>query len=158
MGKSGEILPAGLPVVLRPNPNRSVKCLPDRILSLRRYPDAKGFDGLLIFIQPALESKLVPQGKGLGIGTLPACNGTFPCSILQDNAGGPQLFRQLRKGKRRRKYRSQDGQAVFLRMIFRSVALGGRKMGRFGYTSLYSRHSSFLGLFAVRRKSQKSMG
>ena len=24
-------------------------------------------------------------------------------------------------------------------------------MGKFGYTSLYSRHSSFLGLFAVRR-------
>ena len=40
----------------------------------------------------------------------------------------------------------------FLRMIFCSVALGGRKMGKFGYTSLYSRHSSFLGLFAVRRK------
>ena len=46
----------------------------------------------------------------------------------------------------------------FLRMIFRSVALGGRKMGRFGYTSLYSRHSNFLALFAVRRKPQKSMG
>ena len=29
---------------------RSVKCLPNRILSLCRYPDTKGFDGLLIFI------------------------------------------------------------------------------------------------------------
>ena len=113
MGTSGEILPADLPVFLGPDPNRSIKCLPDCIISLRRYPDAKGFDGLFIFIQPALESQLVPQSKGLGIGIFQACNGAFPCSILQDNAGGPQLFRKLRQGKRRRKYQPQDGQAVF---------------------------------------------
>ena len=124
MGKSGEILPAGLPVVLGPDPNRSVKCLPDRILSLCRHPDTKGFDGLLIFIQPALESKLVPQSKCLGIGTLSASHGAFPCSILQDNAGGSQLSRKLRKGKRRRKYRPQDGQAVFLENDFSLCGLG----------------------------------
>ena len=50
MGKAGEILPTGLPVVLGPDPNRSVKCLPNRIRSLLSYPDTKGFDGLLIFI------------------------------------------------------------------------------------------------------------
>ena len=124
MGKSGEILPTGLPVVLGPDPNRSVKCLPNRILSLCRYPDTKGFDGLFIFIQPTLESKLVPQSKGLGIGTLLACDGAFPCSILQDNAGRPQLFRQLRQGKRRRKYRPQDGQAVFFENDFSLCGLG----------------------------------
>ena len=112
------------PVVLGPDPNRSVKCLPDRILSLCRYPDTKGFDGLLIFIQPALESKLVPQSKGLGIGALPVCNGAFPCSILQDNAGRPKLFRQLRQSKRRRKYRPQDCQAVFFENDFSLRGLG----------------------------------
>ena len=124
MGKSGEILPAGLSVVLGPDPNRSVKCLPNRILSLCRYPDTKGFNGLLIFIQPALESKLVPQSKCLGIGTLSACHGAFPRSILQDNAGGPQLFRKLRKGKWRRKHRPQDGQAVFFDNNFSLRGLG----------------------------------
>ena len=124
MGKSGEILPAGLPIIFGADPNCPVKWLPDHILSLCRYPDTKGFDGLLIFIQPALESKFIPQSKGLGIVTLPACNGAFPCSVLQDNAGGPQLFHQLRQGKRRRKYRPQDGQAVFLENDFSLRGLG----------------------------------
>ena len=124
MGKASEILPFGFPIIFGADPNCPVKWLPDRILSLLSYPDANGFDGLFIFIQPALESKLVPQSKGLGIGTLLACDGAFPCSILQDDAGWPQLFRQLRKGKRRRKYRPQNGQAVFFEHDFSLCGLG----------------------------------
>ena len=124
MGKASEILPFGFPIIFGADPNCPVKWLPDRILSLLSYPDTKGFDGLLIFIQPALESKLVPQSKCLGIGTLSANHGAFPCSILQDNAGRPQLFRQLRQGKRRRKYRPQDGQAVFFENDFSLCGLG----------------------------------
>ena len=54
MGNAAKVLPAGLPVVFGPDPDRAVKWLPHRILALGRHSDAKGFDSLLIFIQPAL--------------------------------------------------------------------------------------------------------
>ena len=73
---------------------------------------------------------------------------------MQDDAGWSQLFRQLRQGKRRRKYRPQNGQAVFFKNDFSLRGLGRQKDGKIWVR--FPVLSPRLQLFALVCRAQKA--